>query len=82
MIITQSNPRVVVVTCKKNKGGTHKRPKYTTYTDLKKLKKSSPNPIKQFLTGIFGEEIDYDKFNKESKYAIRVDDDINKTKKW
>ena len=82
MIITQGNPRVVVVTCKKNKGGTQKRPKYTTYTELKKLKKSSPNPIKQFLTGIFGEEIDYDKFNKESKYAIRVDDDINKTKKW
>lgn len=82
MIITQSNPRVVVVTCKKNKGDTQKRPKYTTYTELKKLKKSSPNPIKKFLTGIFGEEIDYDKFNKESKYAIRVDDDINKTKKW
>ena len=86
MIITQSNPRVVVVTCKKNKGGTQKRPKYTTYTELKKLKKSknkfSTNPIKQFLTGIFGEEIDYDKFNKESKYAIRVDDDINKSKKW
>lgn len=86
MIITQSNPRVVVVTCKKNKGGTQKRPKYTTYTELNKLKKSnnksSPNPLKQFLTGIFGEEIDYDKFNKESKYAIRVDDDINKTKKW
>ena len=86
MIITQSNPRVVVVTCKKNKGGTQKRPKYTTYTEIKKVKKSnnkfSPNPLKQFLTGIFGEEIDYDKFNKESKYAIRVDDDINKTKKW
>ena len=82
MILTQGNPRVVVVTCKKNKGDTQKRPKYTTYTELKKLKKSSPNPIKQFLTGIFGEEIDYDKFNKESKYAIRVDDDINKTKKW
>ena len=82
MILTQGNPRVVVVTCKKNKGGTQKRPKYTTYTELKKLKKSSPNPIKKFLTGIFGEEIDYDKFNKESKYAIRLDDDINKTKKW
>ena len=86
MIITQSNPRVVVVTCKKNKGGNQKTPKYTTYTELKKLKKSknkfSTNPIKQFLTGIFGEEIDYDKFNKESKYAIRVDDDINKSKKW
>ena len=82
MILTQGNPRVVVVTCKKNKGGTQKRPKYTTYTELKKLKKSSPNPIKKFLTGIFGEEIDYDKFNKESKYAIRLDDDINKSKKW
>ena len=87
MIITQSNPRVVVVTCKKNKGGTQKRPKYTTYTEIKKSKKpdnkSSPNPLKQFLTGIFGEEIDYNKFNKESKYAIRVeDDDKRKTKKW
>ena len=87
MIITQSNPRVVVVTCKKNKGGTQKRPKYTTYTEIKKVKKSnnksSPNPLKQFLTGIFGEEIDYNKFNKESKYAIRVeDDDKRKTKKW
>ncbi len=88
MIITQSNPRVVVVTCKKNKGGTQKLPKYTTYTEIKKVKKpdnkSSPNPLKQFLTGIFGEEIDYNKFNKESKCAIRVedDDDKRKTKKW
>ena len=80
MIITQSNPRVVVVTCKKNKGGTQKRPKYTTYTEIKKVKKSSPNPLKQFLTGIFGEEIDYNKFNKESKYAIRVEDDDDKRK--
>ena len=87
MIVALSNPRVVVVTCKKNKGGTQKLPKYTTYTEIKKLKKpnikSSPNPLKQFLTGIFGEEIDYNKFNKESKYAIRVeDDDERKTKKW
>lgn len=87
MIIALSNPRVVVVTCKKDKGGTQKIPKYTTYTEIKKSKKpgkkSSPNPLKQFLTGIFGEEIDYDKFNKESKYAIRVeDDDERKTKKW
>ena len=86
MIVALSNPRVVV-TCKKNKGGTQKVPKYTSYTEIKKLKKSnsksSINPLKQFLTGIFGEEIDYDKFNKESKYAIRVeDDDERKTKKW
>ena len=86
MIVALSNPRFVV-TCKKDKGGTQKIPKYTSYTEIKKLKKSnsksSINPLKQFLTGIFGEEIDYDKFNKESKYAIRVeDDDERKTKKW
>jgi len=35
------------------------------------------------LTSIFGEEIDYDKFKKESKYAIRVEEnDDRKTKKW
>ena len=87
MIITQSNPRVVVVTCKKNKGTIRKLPKYTTYTKIKRIKKSenksNTNLIKQFLTGIFGKEIDYDKFKKESKYAIRVDeDDLHKTKKW
>ena len=86
-IVVPSNPRVVVVTCKKNKETTRKVPKYTTYTEIKRIKKSenksSTNPIKQFLTGIFGEEIDYDKFKKESKYAIRLDeDDLHKTKKW
>ena len=81
MIVALSNPRFVV-TCKKDKGGTQKVPKYTSYTEIKKLKKSNINPLKQFLTGIFGEEIDYDKFKKESKYAIRLDDDINKSKKW
>ena len=83
MIVALSNSRFVV-TCKKNKGGTQKVPKYTSYTEIKKLKKSNINPLKQFLTGIFGEEIDYNKFNKESKYAIRVeeDDDKRKTKKW
>lgn len=82
MIVALSNSRFVV-TCKKNKGGTQKVPKYTSYTEIKKLKKSNINPLKQFLTGIFGEEIDYDKFKKESKYAIRVDeDDLHKTKKW
>ena len=81
MIVALNNSRFVV-TCKKNKGGTQKVPKYTSYTEIKKLKKSNINPLKQFLTGIFGEEIDYDKFKKESKYAIRLDDDINKSKKW
>ena len=67
MIVVASNPRLMVVTCKKNKGGTQKLPKYVTYTETEKLKKSSNkkniNPIKKFLIGIFGEEIDYDKFN-------------------
>jgi|TARA_B100001094_G_C18112793_1_gene762213 hypothetical protein len=87
MIVAPINPRVVVVSCKKNKGGTQKIPKYTTYTEIKKVKKydnkSDTNPIKKFLTSIFGEEIDYDKFKKESKYAIRVEEnDDRKTKKW
>ena len=85
MIVALNNSRFVV-TCKKNKEGTQKVPKYTSYTEIKKLKKSNDksniNPLKQFLTGILGEEIDYDKFKKESKYAIRLDDDINKSKKW
>ena len=62
MIVVASNPRVMVVTCKKNKGGTQKLPKYATYTETEKLKKSSNkkniNPVKKFLIGIFGEEID------------------------
>ena len=88
MIVALSNPKLVVVTCKKNKGGTQKLPKYVTYTETKKLKKSSNekniNPIKKFLIGIFGEEIDYNKFNKESKWSIgkKERDDERKTKKW
>ena len=87
MIVVASNPRVMVVTCKKNKGGTQKLPKYVTYTETEKLKKSSNkkniNPIKKFLIGIFGEEIDSDKFNKESKWSIRKEeeDDDRETKK-
>ena len=87
MIVVASNPRVMVVTCKKNKGGTQKLPKYVTYTETEKLKKSSNkkniNPIKKFLIDIFGEEIDYDKFNKGSKWAIRKEeeDDDRETKK-
>ena len=50
MIVVASNMRVMVVTCKKNKGGTQKLPKYVTYTETEKLKKSSNkkniNPIR------------------------------------
>jgi len=87
MIVVASNPRFII-TCKRNKGGTQKLPKYVTYTETEKLKKSSNkkniNPIKKFLIGIFGEEIDYNKFNKESKWSIRKEerDDERKTKKW
>ena len=87
MIVVANNPRVMVVTCKKNKGGTQKLPKYVTYTETEKLKKSSNkkniNPVKKFLIGIFGEEIDYAKFNKESKWSIRKEeeDDDRETKK-
>ena len=85
MIVALSNTRFVV-TCKKNKGGTQKLPKYVTYTETEKLKKSSNkkniNPIKKLLIGIFGEEIDYNKFNKESKWSIgkQERDDEGKTK--
>ena len=85
MIVVASNPRVMVVSCKKNKGGTRKLPKYVTYTETQKLKKSSNkkniNPIKKFLISIFGEEIDYDKFNKESKWSIRKEEDNDRETK-
>jgi len=41
------------------------------------------NSLKKFFTNLFGEEIDYEKFNKESRFAIRIEEDKeNKTKKW
>jgi hypothetical protein len=67
-----------------------KMPKYTTHKDLKlemnKKKNKSDNKVnflKKFFTSLFGEEIDYEKFNKESRFAIRIEeDDERKTKKW
>ena len=41
----------------------------------------SPHPLKKFIMDVFKiKEIDYDKFRKESMWAIRVDDD-NEVKK-
>ena len=66
-----------------------KMPKYTTHKDLKlemNRKKTNDdnkvNFLKKIHTRFFGEEIDYEKFNKESKYAIRIEEDERKTKKW
>tara|TARA_B100000427_G_scaffold242139_1_gene205054 strand:+ start:742 stop:1011 length:270 start_codon:yes stop_codon:yes gene_type:complete len=63
--------------------------KYSTYKDLKlEMNKKKPsddnkvNPFKKFFTKIFGNEIDYEKFNKESKWAIRINEEDGKTKKW
>jgi len=66
-----------------------KMPKYTTHKDLKhemNRKKTNDdnkvNFLKKILTRFFGEEIDYEKFNKESRFAIRIEEDERKTKKW
>ena len=63
--------------------------KYSTYKDLKlEMNKKKPsddnkvNPFKKFFPKIFGDEIDYEKFNKESKWAIRINEEDGKTKKW
>ena len=75
-----------IITCKtQDMKKTKKKkvlPKYTTHKDLK-LEMNKVNPLKKFLTKFFGEEIDYKKFNKESKWAIRIDEDDTdgKTKK-
>ena len=73
-----------------NKKQNKKKSKYTTYKDLKlemNRKKTNDNnkfnSLKKFFTNLFGEEIDYEKFNKESRFAIRIEEDKeNKTKKW
>lgn len=73
-----------------NKKQNKKKSKYTTYKDLKlemNRKKTNDNnkfnSLKTFFTNLFGEEIDYEKFNKESRFAIRIEEDKeNKTKKW
>ena len=82
---TLCKPKFNVV-CKTQDSKTIKKkvPNYSTQKDLK-LEMNKVNPLKKFLTTFFGEEIDYKKFNKESKYAIRInedDDTDGKTKKW
>ena len=88
---TLCRPKLNIV-CKTqgNKKQNKKKSKYTTYKDLKlemNRKKTNDNnkfnSLKKFFTNLFGEEIDYEKFNKESRFAIRIEEDKeNKTKKW
>ena len=88
---TLYRPKLNIV-CKTqgNEKQNKKKSKYTTYKDLKlemNRKKTNDNnkfnSLKKFFTNLFGEEIDYEKFNKESRFAIRIEEDKeNKTKKW
>ena len=95
---TLYSPRLNVV-CKTQDSKTINKksyPKYTTYKDLKlEINKNKPNndkvkSLKNFFIKLFGEEIDYEKFNKESMWAIRVNKDKedgtikskNTGKKW
>ena len=86
---TLCRPKLNIV-CKNHDIKKYKKkiPKYTTHKDLKleinknETKRDKVNPLKLFFTNIFGEEIDYEKFNKESRWAIRINEDDGKTKKW
>ncbi len=74
------------ITCKTRdtKNKKKKVPKYTIHRDLKLEMNNNDNILKKFFIKFLGEEIDYEKFNKESKWAIRIneDDTDGKTKKW
>ena len=79
-MITVSRPRLVIK-CSNDK----KKPKYTKYKDIKKTPEKEKNPfsMKGFLTKIFAPdgEIDYEDFNKNSKYAIRIEEKDKKEDK-
>lgn len=52
------------------------RPRVTRVRAKKEEEKKDINPIKKFIMKIFKmKEIDYDKFRKENKWAIRPNQD-------
>tara|TARA_Y100000022_G_scaffold104146_1_gene89903 strand:- start:147 stop:407 length:261 start_codon:yes stop_codon:yes gene_type:complete len=86
-MFTVSRPRLVIK-CSNDK----KKPKYTKYKDIKKTSEKEIKyseswwdnfNMKGFLTKIFAPdgEIDYEDFNKNSKYAIRIEEKDKKEDK-
>jgi len=80
-MFTVSRPRLVIKCSSNDK----KKPKYTKYKDIKKTSEKEKNPfsMKGFLTKIFAPdgEIDYEQFNKNSRYAIRIEEEDKKEDK-
>tara|TARA_Y100000401_G_scaffold107288_1_gene101512 strand:- start:304 stop:564 length:261 start_codon:yes stop_codon:yes gene_type:complete len=86
-MFTVSRPRLVIK-CSNDK----KKPKYSKYKDIKKASEKEIKyseswwdnfNMKGFLTKIFAPdgEIDYEDFNKNSKYAIRIEEKDKKEDK-
>tara|TARA_B100000427_G_scaffold296955_1_gene277010 strand:+ start:291 stop:530 length:240 start_codon:yes stop_codon:yes gene_type:complete len=79
-MFTVSRPKLIIK-CSNDK----KKPKYTKYKDIKKTSEKEKNPfsMKGFLTKIFAPdgEIDYEHFNKNSRYAIRIEEKDEKEDK-
>tara|TARA_B100000902_G_scaffold180579_1_gene173550 strand:- start:502 stop:747 length:246 start_codon:yes stop_codon:yes gene_type:complete len=81
-MFTVSRPKLII-RCSNDKKKTQKKmPKYTKYKDIKKTSEKEKNPfnMKGFLTKIFAPdgEIDYEQFNKNSRYAIRIEEKEDK----
>ena len=86
-MFTVSRPRLIIK-CSNDK----KKPKYSKYKDIKKASEKEIKyseswwdnfNMKGFLTKIFAPdgEIDYEDFNKNSKYAIRIEEKDKKEDK-
>ena len=86
-MFTVSQPRLVIK-CSNDK----KKPKYSKYKDIKKTSEKEIKyseswwdnfSMKGFLTKIFAPdgEIDYEQFNKNSRYAIRIEEKDEKEDK-
>ena len=80
-MFTVSRPKLIIKCSSNDK----KKPKYTKYKDIKKTSEKEKNPfsMKGFLTKIFAPdgEIDYEQFNKNSRYAIRIEEKDEKEDK-
>jgi len=87
-MFTVSRPKLIIKCSSNDK----KKPKYTKYKDIKKTSEKEIKyseswwdnfNMKGFLTKIFAPdgEIDYEDFNKNSKYAIRIEEKDKKEDK-
>ena len=87
-MFTVSRPKLIIKCSSNDK----KKPKYTKYKDIKKTSEKEIKyseswwdnfNMKGFLTKIFAPdgEIDYEDFNNNSKYAIRIEEKDKKEDK-